>query len=113
MPHLFSSHNQRPNLRLDGQCPLCRRSYNLQRLKVLGERDQQVLAFIDCTHCGSAILSLLTVSPFGLTAIGLLTDLQSNEVLDLEARQMVTADDVLEVHTLVDRDEASPLDLTS
>lgn len=106
--------NQGPrHLRLDGQCPHCRRSYDLHRLKVLAEHDQRVLAYIDCTHCGSAILSLLTVSPTGLSAIGLLTDLQSDEVLDSDARQTVTPNDVLDLHTFVDRDEAAPLDLIS
>lgn len=111
MANLFSGGmGKRPNLRLDGRCPICDTTYDFHRLKILGEQDQNLLTYIDCGQCGGAILSILTVSPMGLQAMGLLTDLQSDEVLDEESRRIVTGDDVLELHATLD-DEQSVLDI--
>lgn len=107
----FSANGKRPNLRLDGHCPVCSASYDFRRLKILAERDQHLLTYIDCRQCGGAIISILTVSPLGLSATGLLTDLRSEEVLDARNRQLVTADEVLEFHERLDRETPLLLDL--
>lgn len=109
----FSSSGKRPNIRLDGRCPICNTTYDYRRLKILAEREQHLLTYIDCGQCGGAILSILTVSPMGLTAMGLLTDLSSDEVLDSDSRWPVTSDEVLEFHSQLDQDESLPLDLKS
>ncbi len=97
---------KRPNIRLDGRCPICDTTYDFRRLKILAERDQNLLTYIDCGHCGGAIVSILTISPSGMSALGLLTDLSSEEVLTADARQPVTADDVLTFHSYLDQDDA-------
>ncbi|MBI3115658.1 MAG: hypothetical protein HYZ09_04180 [Candidatus Kerfeldbacteria bacterium] len=108
-----NGNGRRPSIRLDGRCPICSHNYDFRRLKILGEREQEILTYIDCHHCGGAILSILTISPLGLSATGLLTDLGSDEVLDEDSRRTVTGDDVLDLHTALDREDAYALDLIS
>ena len=84
------------------RCPVCGSQYNLQKLRILGERDQQLLAYIDCGVCSSALLSILSVGPTGMTAHGLVTDLTADEVVDSEQWRLVKADDVLELHEFLD-----------
>lgn len=92
-------------LRLSVRCPSCSNIYDWQRLRILGEKDQQLLAYIDCTTCGTALLSILTVNPNGMTAQGLVTDLSADEVLDLEDADAIGPDEVLQLHELLDSDD--------
>ena len=89
-------------LKLNARCPICGNLYDLQKLRIIGEREQQVLAYIDCTTCSTALLSILSMSPNGMTAHGLVTDLSVEEVVDSEAWNMVKADDVLDLHEFLE-----------
>lgn len=91
-------------LRFNVRCPICSNMYDLQKLRILGERDQQVLAYIDCAVCGTALLSILSMTPSGMTAQGLVTDLTIDEVVDSEEWPAVSMNDVLELHELMESD---------
>lgn len=92
-------------LRLSVRCPSCASVYDWQRLKILGERDQQLLAYIDCTTCGTALLSILSMQPSGLSAQGLVTDLSVEEILMLENFESLNPDDILDFHQLLENDQ--------
>lgn len=94
-------------LRLNARCPSCSSQYDLQRLKILGEREQQVLAYIDCSTCGTALLSILSMGQNGMTAQGLVVDLMAEEVTNLDDEQHVTSDDVVDMHELLGSGESS------
>lgn len=89
-------------LRLNARCPVCGNVYDLQKLRIIGEREGQVLAYIDCGTCSTALLSILTMNPNGMTAHGLVTDLSVEEVVDSEAWRPVSADDALDIHEFLD-----------
>lgn len=95
------------SMRLNGRCPVCSSSYNFQNVKVLGERDQQILTFIQCSQCGSGVVSILTMNPFGLKASGIITDLSADEVVELEDSETITDEDVLSIHELIESDDAA------
>jgi len=90
------------NLRLNGRCPICNTMYDLQKFKILAERDQNVLTFIQCAQCGSGLLSMLTMTPQGLQAVGLVTDMTSDEVVNFEQGRTVSSDDVVALHTALE-----------
>lgn len=89
-------------LRLNVRCPVCGNPYDLQKLRVIGERDQQLLTYIDCGTCSTALLSILSMSPNGMVAQGLITDLTVDEVVNWEELQSVTTDDVLNMHEMLE-----------
>lgn len=95
-------------LRLSVRCPVCANLYDMHRLQILGERDQQVLTYIDCAACGSAVLSILSLGQAGMTAQGVVTELTAEEVVDSDDWRTVTADDVVDLH---DHLERRPADL--
>lgn len=92
-------------LKLNARCPVCGNLYDLQKLRIIGERDQQILAYIDCGTCSTALLSILSMNPNGMTAHGLVTDLSVEEVIDSEAWRHVQADDVLDLHEFLDTNQ--------
>ena len=89
-------------IRLNVRCPICGDVYDWQRLKILGERDQQVLTFIDCAACSTAVLSVLSMGPNGMTAQGLVTDLTLEEVYDYSEEDLIGTDEVLEMHEILE-----------
>ena len=92
-------------LRFNVRCPICSNAYDMQRLKILGERDQQVLAYIDCASCGTSLISILSMTPSGMNAQGLVTDLTIEEVVDSEEWEKVSMNDVLQTHELLEADK--------
>lgn len=98
-------------LRLNARCPICGNVYDLQKLRIIGEREGQVLAYIDCATCSTALLSILTMSPNGMTAHGLVTDLSPEEVVEAEGWTTVSSDDVLDMHEFLDLDQPGLLRL--
>lgn len=103
------------NLHLNGRCPVCNTMYDLQQFKIIAERDQNVLTYITCASCGSAVLSMLTAGQQGLQAVGLVTDLTLDEVATFEQGGAVVADDVIRLHDLLEHDTnlIPPLSTTS
>lgn len=101
-PHFPGGHA----FRLNGRCPVCKAMYDFTRLKILGEKDQKVLAYLECQMCGTAILSILSLNPMGMSASGLVTDLLPEEVENFHHMQTVTGDDVLEMHEALEQDAA-------
>ncbi len=94
-------------MRMNVRCPVCGNLYDLAKLQILGERDQQILAYIDCINCTTALISILSVNPTGMTAQGLVTDLSAEEIVSLEDRKPLGHNDVLEIHQRLD-DSRSP-----
>ncbi len=96
-PHHFSG----DGLRLISYCPLCERSYNPLKARVLEERDDAHLVHMQCAACGSSIVALILSSSVGLTSVGLITDLTGDDVLHFKDVGQVSADEVLELHNLL------------
>lgn len=85
-------------LRLISYCPLCESSYNPLRARVLEERGDAHLLHIQCANCGSSVVALLFTSGAGLTSIGLVTDLTSDDVLRFKDQTTVNTDEVMSLH---------------
>jgi hypothetical protein len=108
IPTPFNNHNNNNHfniLRLNVRCPVCNTPYDLQKLRIIGERDQQLLSYIDCGQCSTALLSIMTMNPNGMTAHGLVTDLTLDEVIDWDRVKPVSTDDVLELHQGLEADD--------
>ncbi len=88
-------------LKLITYCPLCEAPYNPLRARVLEDRGDAHLLHIQCTNCGSAIVATITASGFGITSVGLITDLTGDDVLRFKDERSLVADDVLNLHNFL------------
>lgn len=87
------------SLRLISYCPICNTHYNPMSAQVLEEREDAHLIFVECRKCGSSIVALVLMVGIGISSVGLVTDLTSEEVLKFRRRDGIRTDDVLAVHT--------------
>jgi hypothetical protein len=101
-PQPFNPNNL---IRFNARCPICQSAYDMQKLKIIGEREQQLLAYIDCAVCSTAMLTIMSIGPTGMTAQGVVTDLSVDEIVNLEDWSKVTTNDVLAVHEMMEADK--------
>ncbi|HEY7024877.1 MAG TPA: hypothetical protein VH371_07955 [Candidatus Limnocylindrales bacterium] len=91
-------------------CPACGRRFRGSRIKLLAERDGLFFVDLDCSRCGSHTVAIVTVesdeselSIIDASDIELAVDLEPEHLgEDLpEKLELVTADDVLDMHELL------------
>lgn len=88
-----------------GICPVCQQtvSHTLkQRIKSV--RDMN-LSYGACTSCNTPLLLLTIQSSVQTTAIGLVTDLSKEEVIEHWGSASLSENDVIAVHTLLQKSE--------
>ncbi len=85
-------------LRVISSCPVCNRRYQHGVLQVLEEKDDAHLVYLKCQRCRSSVLAVVLANQMGVSSVGLVTDLDSADVLRLRRRSNVSTNDVLDVH---------------
>lgn len=94
------------NLKVITHCPVCHYHYNPVEAKLLAENDGAHLLYIKCQRCQSAVLALVLMSGFGLSSVGLITDLESQEVAKFQQAKAISGDEILELFSLLHSPEA-------
>lgn len=103
--HRFSEEN----LKIISHCPVCHSSYNPLEARILAEKDSSHLLYIKCRRCHSGILALITAGAFGLSSVGLITDLDGWEVSAFKDAEAINEDEVLAVHQLLSQGQIGRL----
>lgn len=79
-------------------CPLCQANYNPLKTQVMAERDDAHLLYLECRQCGSAVVAVVSTGAQGLSSVGAVTDLSSQEVMFFQDQREVDADDVVNLY---------------
>lgn len=82
-------------------CPLCDSKYNPFHARVLETKEDNHLLHTQCQHCGVYIISLVTQTPFGLSSVGIISDLSASDVLKFKMQPKISYDDVIECHQVI------------
>ena len=93
----FSGSRGIDGLKLVSRCPLCQTEHNPLETSLLDEAEGSHLLYIKCQKCGSGVVASVTPSNFGMTSVGVITDLSDSEIRSTKDWGRVTADDVLGV----------------
>ena len=94
-----SYHFSPEGLRLISKCPLCDEQYQPFQASIVEEKADAQLVHIKCHRCESAIVALIVNGQLGLTSIGLITDLSSNDVESFKDASPILEEDVLRAYT--------------
>lgn len=88
-------------LRIISQCPMCNTTYNPLSAEVLSRKDNAQLMFKRCKKCSSSILTLVVAGVIGVSSMGLITDLTSDDVLKFQNGSKMNGDDAINIHEAV------------
>lgn len=82
-----------------GRCPICRKKLQDKNLSVIDKNDSATLCCVKCVSCESSVL--FTVSSMDhnmITTVGILTDVQEQDLPLLKGDSKVSYDDVLALY---------------
>lgn len=82
-------------------CPLCEKKYDPFRARLIEAKEDIHLLHTQCSQCGSYIVSLISSTPFGLSAVGVISDLSSADVFKFKNQPKITCDDIIEFHQVI------------
>lgn len=86
------------SIKVISNCPVCHYQHNSLQARMLEETDGAHLVYIKCQRCQSSTLVLVMTNSFGISSVGLVTDLDSYEVSKFKDLAEVNDQDILEVY---------------
>ena len=87
------------NLKIVSCCPFCSNYFSPLDAEVVEEAGNIHLLHIICRHCFGSMVILVLGSELGVSSIGLVTDLTSEEVARFKNEPAVSADEVIATHS--------------
>lgn len=99
----FNSFNE--DLKIVSYCPVCNHRHNPVKAQVLADKNGAHLIYVKCSHCQSAVLAVVSVGNLGVTSVGLVTDLSSDDITKFKNSRPINCDDVIEVHKRLTQDK--------
>lgn len=86
-------------------CPICSVRYDPLEAKILDEDGPSHLVYIKCRNCASAVLAVIVTNNMGVSSIGLITDLSSDDVVKFREKEAINPDDVIEAHEFFNKEK--------
>ena len=88
-------------LKVMKQCPSCAKEYVHAGIVVLEDGPDTQLLHLTCDACMNSVLVIIVTSQLGISSVGMLTDLNAEDVTRLRYRQPISQDDVLHFHDVI------------
>lgn len=95
------------SLRLVAYCPLCNQRYNPLEAKVIDKEDNAYLIYVRCRKCQGSIVALVLSTGLGVSSTGLVTDLNSEDLIKFKEAQSITIDNVIDLHEALEGSSSS------
>ncbi len=89
------------DLRVLTACPFCNTAYSIRAARVLAQKDDAHVVHIECRNCGGSIVALILSGGVGMQSVGVVTDLNRDEVVKYSAAHRISADDILDLHRVL------------
>ncbi len=86
------------NLKVVSRCPICNSKYSAARIEIIEKKDDAHLVCIKCKNCQTTVVAVVLANPLGVSTIGLVTDLDSNDIVKFRNQQPLSFDDALNFH---------------
>ncbi len=107
MPPKNSKNYNEPFAGFEAACPLCDARFNPFAARIIDNKEDVHLLHTQCPHCGAYIVSLISNTPFGLSSVGIITDLTAADVLRFKDEKKIDFDDVLAIHRAICENKVS------
>jgi hypothetical protein len=91
------------NMDFLSKCTFCGADYEADDLTVLEEMEQKTTLHVTCGQCLTAAIFFLSNNQSGIVSLGMATDLDKEEVRQKFSRTVVSADEVIDVHQMVEK----------
>ncbi|HUT22120.1 MAG TPA: hypothetical protein VMX18_01785 [Candidatus Bipolaricaulota bacterium] len=89
--------SQNSSLKIISNCPVCKAVYYPSEINVVDEKENAHLLHLQCRKCKNCLLVLIIAGAKGISSVGLVTELDSEEALKYLRGNPVSADEVLDI----------------
>lgn len=83
-------------------CPNCSHKFNKAEASIIGNKRDSVLIHITCPNCKISVISSISLSNSGIMTVGMLTDLNKEDLSMLKSNNTITVDDVIDIHEYIE-----------
>jgi hypothetical protein len=83
------------------KCSFCGGDFNVENLVLLEEKEQKTTLHVTCSRCNTSAIFFLSNNQSGILSLGIMTDLDKDEVMQKFAKGAVSADEVIDAHQLI------------
>lgn len=88
-----------------GACPVCKKKLKDEKLSIIDKNDVSALCCVRCTSCLSSLMFTVSSLEGGtVTTVGVLSDIQEDDLNMLKKQGELTYDDVLDIHTQLEKE---------
>lgn len=81
------------------QCPLCNTTFQEDHIAELAEQANSKLVHMTCHVCKHSVVTMIVQSPFGSSSIGMVTDLDANDLRRGNHIDTVSENELFDLHT--------------
>ena len=99
------------NFRVISACPVCSTKYHSAEITLLEEKDDRHLVYIRCKKCHTSVLALILANSLGISSMGLITDLTSDDAMKFRNQPGVSANDIIDIHQMLKKGTINEDDL--
>lgn len=85
------------------RCPLCNASYRMEDAQVVETTDESSMVYVECSRCKSSIVAVVAMSGMGMVSLGMVTDMNREDVERFRASPSMTGNELLEMIQLLQR----------
>lgn len=83
------------------KCSFCGSGFGVENLVLLEEQEQKTILHVTCSKCKTSAIFFLSNNQSGILSLGIMTDLDKDEVVQKFARGAVSADEVIDAHQFI------------
>lgn len=96
--------------KLVSECPVCHTNTLPLEVKVINQTTEAELVHVTCNSCQGALVALIFSTGAMVSSVGLITDLSPEDVAAIQHTEMLTEEDILDLHiTLRTKDVCTEL----
>ena len=87
-----------------GNCPICNTKFRPHKASSIDKMGNTEIVYAECPKCASSVILGISKNAPGLvTTVGMLTDMNREDIDRIRDLPPLTADDVLEVHKYLEK----------
>ena len=96
--------NQPPDYKFLGNCPICNKKFGGARASEIEKVESVQTLYVECQKCGSSVvLGVVKNIPGLVTTVGMLTDMNREDIRRIRNLPPITPDYILEIHNYLEK----------
>ncbi len=83
------------------KCPVCNKKYTSAKITPLTEDETRSTMHVSCPSCGVSSILFVSANQWGVASVGILTDLEEEEVKRHFGKEVVSVDSALDAYVFL------------